>query len=93
MKLQKEWKKRLKLCTEGRKIYDKGNKLRAENKKLYVEGNKFWVEGLKLYVEGNKFWTEAILKVYGNIKVEWKNWNEEHQSYECHLENGEVYGF
>ena len=65
------WKIRLKLWAEG-------DKLRAEGDKLWAEGNKLWAEG-------NKIWAEAILEVYGNIKIEWR---EEH---ECHLENGEIY--
>ena len=53
--------------------------------KLWAEGDKLWAEGNKLWAEGNKIWAEAILEVYGNIKIEWR---EEH---ECHLENGEIY--
>ncbi len=80
------WQHRLKLHAEGNKLY-------AEGAKLHAEGNKLYAEGDKLYAEGNKLWAEAILQMHGNIKLEWKNWNKEHQSYECHLENGEVYGF
>jgi len=54
---------------------------------------KEWEKRLKFKAEGDKLWAEAILKAYGNIKLEWKNWNEKYKSYECHLENGEVYGF
>ena len=81
-----------------RKLYAEGNKLRAEGDKLYAEGNKLWAEGGKLYAEGNKLraegdklWAEAILEVYGNILVEWKNWDTVKESYECHLETGEVF--
>ncbi len=48
-------------------------------------------EGDKLWAEGDKLWAEAILSVYGNIEMEWKNWSEEKQSHECHLETGEVF--
>jgi len=34
---------------------------------------------------------EAILEVYGNIKLEWKNWDSDKQSYECWLETGEIF--
>ena len=37
-----------------------------KRKKLYTEGDKLWAEGAKL-------WAEAVLEVYGNIKMEWKN--------------------
>ena len=44
----------------------------------------------KLRAEGNKLWAEAIIEVYGNIKIEWKNWTLGKGS-ECHLETGEVF--
>ena len=59
-------------------------KLRAESDKLRAEGDKLWAEGEKL-------WAEAIILMYGNIKIEWKNWNGKKQDYECHLETGEVF--
>ena len=61
--------------------------------KLLAECNKLWAEGDKLLAEGNKLWAELIIETFGNIELEWKIWNEQYQSYECHLENGEVYGF
>ena len=60
------------------------NKLRAEGNKLRAEGNKLWAEG-------DKLWAEGILEAYGNIKLEWKNWDSDKESYECHLENGEIF--
>ena len=75
--LKVEWQKRM--------------KLRAKGYKLRAEGNKLWAEGNKLWAEGNKLWTEAILAKFGNITMEWKNWNMQKQSFECHLGNGEVY--
>ena len=77
LSLKAAWTKRMKLWAEG-------DKLRAEGNKLRAEGNKLWAEG-------NKLWAEAILARFGNITLEWKNWNQKKQSYECHLENGEVY--
>ena len=53
--------------------------------------NKLWAEGDKLRAEGDKLWAEGILEVYGNIKIEWKTWHEDSRSYECHLENGEIF--
>jgi len=50
-----------------------------------------WESRLKLRAEGNKLWAEAILQVYGNIKMEWKNYNKKQNDYECHLENGKVF--
>jgi hypothetical protein len=58
MKLEKQWRERLKLYAEGNK--------------LWSEGNKLWAEGDKLWAEGDKLWAEAILAAYGNIKLEWK---------------------
>ena len=85
------WKIRMELRAEGNKLRAEGDKLYAESDKLWAEGNKLYAESDKLRAEGNKLWAEAILEVYGNIKIEWKNWNIEKQSYECHLENGEVF--
>ena len=59
--------------------------------KLRAEGNKLRAEGNKLLAEGNKLWAEAILDVYGNIKLEWKNWSEKKQDCECYLETGEIF--
>ena len=93
LKLLFVWKKRLKLRAECRKLYVENKKLYAEDKKLYVKCDILWARGDILWVRGSKLWVEAILNIYGNIIIEWKNWNKKHQSYECHLENGEVYGF
>lgn len=99
MKLQKEWKQRLKLHIKADKLCEEGNKLMAEkvkisvSDKLYVKGRKVYEKGCKLYAKGNELWAEAVFKAYGNIKMEWKNWDETYNLQECHLENGEVYGF
>jgi len=92
------WNIRLKLWAEGNKLRAEGDKLRAEGDKLWaegdklrVEGNKLWAEGNKLRAEGDKLWAEGILEVYGNIKLEWKNYSSEKQDSECHLETGEVF--
>ena len=66
-------------------------KLWAEGGKLRAEGNKLWAEGSKLQAEGDKLWAETIIEFCGNIKLEWKNWNNEKEDYECWLENGEVF--
>lgn len=92
-KLQKEWNERLKLRAEGDNLYTKGNNLRADGDNFYAEGNKLHSEGKKLYIEGDLVFINAILRENGNIKMEWKNWNEKNGSYECHLENGEIYDF
>ena len=93
LKLLVIWKFRLKLYAEGNKLRVEGDKLWAEGSKLRAESNKLYAEGNKLRAEGNTLWAEAIIETYGNIKLEWKNYNSERKDYECHLENGEVYGF
>ena len=92
------WKIRLglraegdKLRAEGDKLWAEGNKLWAEGNKLCAEGNKLCAEGNKLWAEGEKLWAEGIIAAFGNITVEWKNYNKEKHDYECHLGNGEVY--
>ena len=66
---------------------------------LYAEGNKLLAKGLlraegrKLLAEGDLHWANAVLQVCGNITMGWENWNVKHQSYECHLGTGEVFGF
>ena len=95
---QKEWEERCKLYAEGDKLRAEGDKLWAEGDKLYAEGDKLRAEGDKLYAEGNKLRAEgdlifinAVIKTFGNIKLEWTNWNNGKHSHECHLDNGEVY--
>ena len=73
-----------KLRAEGNKLRAEGSKFRAEGGKLYAEGDKLYSEGDKLYAEGDLIWINTILKIYGNIKIEWKNDN-------CILEGGEVF--
>ena len=68
-------------------------RLYADAHKIWVDPNKLYAEAKRLWAEGDRLWAEAILEAYGNIGLEWKNWNDQYQSYECHLENGEVYGF
>jgi len=88
---QKEWKERCKLYAEGDKLYAESDKLYAEGNKLYAEGNKLYAEGNKLCAEGGLIFINAVIKTFGNIKLEWKNWHDDKHSYECHLGNGEVY--
>ena len=75
-----------KFCAEGNKLWAEGDKFWAESNKLRAEGDKLRAEGDKLWAEGDKFWAEAILQVYGNIKMKWKNYNSNKNDYECHLE-------
>ena len=85
------WHIRMKLRAKGKKLRAKGYKLWAKGYKLWAEGSQLWAEGDSRWAEGDQIWIEAILKVYGNIKIEWKNWDEKKQSYECHLETGEIF--
>lgn len=75
------------------KLYADGNKLRAERNKLYAERYKLYAERDKLYAEGDIVFLSAVITEYGNLALEWKNWNEAHNSYECHLENGIIFDF
>ena len=56
--------------------------------KLRADGDKLWAEGTKLWAEGDKLWAEAIIKVHGNIKLEWK-WRG--NALDCELGTGEVF--
>ena len=85
-KILATWKERNKLWAEGDKLWAEGYKLRAE-------GYKLWAESDKLRAEGDIMFLAAVVEVYGNIPLEWKNWNDKHKSHECHLSNGEVYDF
>jgi len=82
--LKSIWKKRLEMQAEG-------DKMRAEGDKMLAEGYKMLAEGDIMWAEGDKMWTEAIIEVYGNIEIKWKNWNENQKDYECHLETGEIF--
>ena len=79
------WRRRLELRSEGAKLWDEADRLEGEGAELRSEGDE-------LRDESEKLWVEAIRSAYGNIAAEWKNWNSKY-GYECHLENGEVYGF
>lgn len=74
------------MCAEG-------DKMHAEGAEMCAEGDKVWAEGSKMCAEGDKMCAELLIESYGNIKLEWKNWNAEYNSCECHIENGDVYGF
>ena len=67
------------------------NCLWGKRLRLRAEGCKLQAEGYKLQAEGDKLWAEAILRIHGNIKLEWKNYNKEKEDYECHLETGEIF--
>ena len=86
MKTNKDFKKVLNFAWEQRL------KLRAEGSKLWAEGDKLWAEGSKLWAEGSKLWAEAILKTYGNIKLEWK-WNDKTEGTDCILETGDAFKY
>jgi|WetSurMetagenome_2_1015567.scaffolds.fasta_scaffold755693_1 hypothetical protein len=98
------WKIRMSCIEEGSKLWTAGNELRAKGNRLraegdmlradqlWAEGDKLWAEGDRICSEGDRVWEAAVIEVYGkNIKMEWKNWNIEKHSYECHLETGEVF--
>ena len=82
-----------KLYAEGSKLYAEGNRLYAEGNRLYAEGNRLRAEGGKLRAEGDIIFIKGVIALHGNIKLEWKNYNPERDDHECHLGNGEVYGF
>ncbi len=86
----KLWAEGEKLWAEGEKLSAEGEKLSAEGEKLWAEGDKLWAEGNKLWAEGNKLWAEGILEAYGNITLEWQ-YREAKLDFACVLENGEVF--
>ena len=97
LKLQAVWNFYCKLRAEGDKLWAEGDKLRAEGDKLWAEGDKLWAEGDKLRAEGDKLraegdklWAEGVLKIHGNITIEWKYLDG---NYDCLLGNGEHYKF
>lgn len=79
LKLHAAWDARSKLQAEGDKLWAEGDKLRAEGDKLRAEGDK-------LCAEGGKLWLNAVIKEYGNIRIQWT-------SEGCELENGDKYLF
>jgi hypothetical protein len=84
LKLADQWKQRIELRAEAEKLWVEGNKLWVECDSRRVEGYKLMAEANRLMAEANKLWADAILEAYGNIKLEWKD-------YDCILENGERY--
>ena len=89
----KLWAEGNRLWVEGDKLYAAGSKLYAEGDKLKAEGDKLYAAGTKLRAEGDKLWVEAVMEALGNVRLSWINWNEKYRSFECRLENGEVFGF
>lgn len=93
------WKYRCALWNRSNKLRAKADKLwirslddfTVKNNKLRSESQKLWAESDKLWAEADILWADAVLEVYGNIRMEWKNLSKEKQSYECHLETGEVF--
>ena len=81
------------LWAEGAKYrtHKNGLKLWRQGTKLWVEGDRLRMEGVKLWEQGDKIWMEAIIEIYGNIEISWKNYSEEKKNFECYLENGEVF--
>lgn len=60
---------------------------------LNAEGDVLRAEGIRLRAEANMAWEKLILETFGNVFMSWENWNWDYYSYECHLSNGQVYGF
>ena len=89
--LQAEWDERMRLHAEAHKLFAESNKLHVEADKLYAEAAKFRAEGAKLRAEGAKLWADAVFAKFGDVRLKWCGWHEDKHSYECHLENGEVY--
>jgi len=46
---------------------------------------------INLGKDADLIWEEAVHALCGDIGMEWKNWNSEALSSECHLETGEVF--
>jgi len=100
--------KGFKLLVEGDKLKTEafsfmgGYKIKAEDVKHWVKGENLLVECYKLkteawqlFAEGDKMWAEAILKKYGNIKIEWEDRQGQGLTAEkdgyCKLETGELF--
>ena len=77
-------------------------KIKAEDVKGWVKGEnllidcyKLKTEAWQLFAEGDKLWAEAILKKYGNIKIEWIRGHGKPLTAErdgnCKLETGELF--
>lgn len=67
------------------KLIDEGNKLRAKGNRIWAEGSKLRAEGDKLWAEGDRLWAEAVLRVHGNVTLEWRGVNH------CILGSGEEF--
>ena len=73
--------------------------LKGEN--LFIECYKLKAEAFKLFAESDKSWAEAILKKYGNIKIEfikrvkeeikWEEGRYLGKDCDCELETGELF--
>ena len=73
--------------------------LKGEN--LFIECYKLKAEAFRLFAESDKSWAEAILKKYGNIKIElmkrvkeeikWEEGRYLGKDCDCKLEIGELF--
>lgn len=79
-----------KLIEESHRQKDGVKKCRAKDQKLWADGHLLLGEGDRLRTRGDRLWAEAILKVHGNIKMEWVESKDKYE-HSCHLETGEVF--
>ena len=73
--------------------------LKGEN--LFIECYNLKAEAFKLFAESDKSWAEAVLKKYGNIKIEltkrvekefkWEEGRYLGKDCDCKLETGELF--
>lgn len=89
--LDAAWKKRFRLLVASSWLIDECRKLQpTDSNKLYAKSENLRAESEKLRAEADMLWFDAVLKVHGNIPVQWI-WREDKGFYACRLATGEVF--
>ena len=79
------------LSTNNVQFYLEVCRLCARRDQLYADGAKIYEKANQLWAKASFLWGETVIRVYGNINMEWKNYDKEKKDHECHLENGEIF--
>lgn len=58
---------------------------------IYRDARIFSIHAEKLRAYADIIWMTALIKVYGNVKVEWRSSLGDENNLECHLPTGEVF--
>ena len=70
---------------KGEYIALKSNEITYNANQESLKAEKLKLEANKLRILGEDIWIEAVYEVFGNIKIEFKDFNEKKHSHKCIL--------